>query len=162
MTDHIDAERLELWIERTLDAPVAAVWRAWTEHLEAWWCPKPWSTELVEMDLRPGGRSAMIMRGPNGEGGEVMEGIILEASPEHRIVFTNVVDSAWRPQVNSTMNIVGWFEFEPDGQRTRYRAGARHWDADSMAKHQAMGFHQGWNAVADQLEAVAQGLRDHA
>src|SRR5207244_2407331 len=102
---------------------------------------------LIELDLRPGGRSAMIMRGPNGEGGTPMEGIILAATPERRVVFTNAIDAQWQPQNDSMANIVAWFEFEPDGQRTLYRAGARHWDAGSMANHQAMGFHQGWNTV---------------
>jgi uncharacterized protein YndB with AHSA1/START domain len=153
MTDHRDDTRHELWIERVLDAPVAAVWRAWTEHLEEWWCPKPWTTELIEMDLRPGGRSAMIMRGPNGEGGGPMEGVILEVTPERRIVFTNVVNAQWQPQNDPTVNIVAWFEFEPEEKRTRYRAGARHWDAEAMAKHEA---------VADQLEAVAKRVRDDA
>ena len=158
MTDHTDTERHTLWIERVLDAPVDAIWTAWTEHLEAWWCPKPWTTELIALDLRPGGRSAMIMRGPNGEGGEPMEGVILEATAKRRIVFTNAVDAEWRPRVDAMANVVAWFEFEPEGERTRYHAGARHWDADAMARHHALGFHQGWNMAADQLEAVAQGL----
>ena len=38
-----------------------------TERLSEWWCPKPRTTEIVELDWRPGGRNAMVMRGPNGE-----------------------------------------------------------------------------------------------
>ncbi|WP_442679142.1 SRPBCC domain-containing protein [Sphingomonas sp. ASY06-1R] len=52
-----------LWIERVLDAPVAAVWQAWTEHLEEWWAPKPWTTRIIEQDLRAGGKSILDMRG---------------------------------------------------------------------------------------------------
>jgi uncharacterized protein YndB with AHSA1/START domain len=150
----------ELSVERLIDAPVEAVWKAWTDHLEEWWCPRPWTTELVEQDLRPGGRTAMIMRGPNGEGGEPMEGIFLEVTPLRRIVFTNVVDSNWQTQTSPVANIIGWFEFTPEGAKTRYRAGARHWDEEAMRKHADMGFEQGRGVVAEQLEAVARRIAE--
>jgi uncharacterized protein YndB with AHSA1/START domain len=88
---------LELSIERTLDAPIAAVWRAWTEHLEEWWAPKPWTAKIVEQDLRAGGKSVIDMRGPDGEGGP-MDGIFLEVTPERRIAFTNALDGDWNPK----------------------------------------------------------------
>ena len=50
-----------------MDAPIAAVWKAYTEHLNDWFCPPPWRAEVVEMDLRAGGRSAVTMYGPDGE-----------------------------------------------------------------------------------------------
>src|SRR4051812_20987437 len=107
-------ENHELFVTRLIDAPVDAVWRAYTEHLEEWWCPKPWTTELLALDLRPGGRIATIMRGPNGEGGDPMEGVILEAVPARRVVWTNAFDPNWQPQVSPVVNLVGIFEFEPD------------------------------------------------
>ncbi|WP_374140007.1 SRPBCC domain-containing protein, partial [Sphingomonas sp. 32-62-10] len=58
------------------------------DRLVEWWCPKPWSTEVIENDMRAGGRSAMIMRGPNGEE-SAMEGVFLEVVPGERVVFTN-------------------------------------------------------------------------
>ena len=57
----------ELAIERRISAPVATVWRAWTQHLPKWWAPRPWTTELLGLDLIPGGRFATTMRGPGGE-----------------------------------------------------------------------------------------------
>jgi uncharacterized protein YndB with AHSA1/START domain len=147
----------ELAVERVLDAPAAAVWRAFSEHLALWWCPRPWTTEVVTMELRAGGRFVTIMRNPEGEGGP-MAGIFLEVVPERRVVFTNVVDGDWQPQNSEVANIVGIFEFEADGERTRYRASARHWDEAAMRKHDEIGFSQGWGAVAGQLEEVAQRI----
>jgi uncharacterized protein YndB with AHSA1/START domain len=33
---------------------------------------------------------------------------------------------------------------------------ARHWDEKAMQTHRAMGFEQGWGAVADQLAELAE------
>ena len=150
----------ELFIERTLDAPVGAIWKAWTDHLEEWWAPKPWTTKIVEQDLRAGGKSILDMRGPDGEGGP-MEGVFLEVSPERRIVFTNALDGDWNPRDPQPMAMIGYFEFTDLGNgKTGYRAGARHWTAEAMEQHRAMGFEEGWGICARQLEQVAQRLAE--
>ena len=58
---------LTLSVTRLIDAPVEKVWKIAVERQAEWWCPKPWAVELIEQDWRAGGRSAMIMRGPEGE-----------------------------------------------------------------------------------------------
>lgn len=144
----------ELMVERLIDAPPSALWRAYTEHLSEWFCPKPWRAEVVEMDLRPGGRASITMYGPNGE---VVpnEGVYLEVVPERRIVFTDAFTAGWNP---AGPFMVGFFEFEPEGDKTRYRGLARHWSDEALEQHKAMGFEQGWSVVAEQLEAVAKRL----
>lgn len=141
----------ELSVTRHIDAPVAAVWRAWTQHLAEWFTPPPWTTELIAQDLRAGGRSAMVMRGPNGEE-NALEGVFLEVIPERLIVSTDAIRSDWTPQGPFMIRLDA---FEPDGTATRYTATARHWTAEAMEQHRAMGFEQGWGIVADQLAAVA-------
>ncbi|MFZ5746511.1 MAG: SRPBCC family protein [Pseudomonadota bacterium] len=144
----------ELVIERLIDAPVDAVWRAMTDHMAQWWCPRPWTVEIIAHDLVPGGRSAMVMRGPNGEE-QAMEGVVLEVVPGRRFVSTDAFRHGWVPQPPF---MVGFWEIEPDGDSTRYRAGARHWSAEAMEQHAAMGFADGWMAAAAQLEEVAKRL----
>ena len=89
--------QFELSVERYIEAPPETVFTVWTDRLEQWWCPRPWTTELIELDLRPGGRFAGVMRGPAGEE-EPMEGVILEVTPNERIVFTNAFTVGWIPQ----------------------------------------------------------------
>lgn len=144
----------ELSITRLIDAPREAVWRAWTERLTEWWAPKPWTTEIIELDLRPGGRSAMIMRGPNGEESPI-EGIILEVVPQESVVFTDAFTAGWIPHAAF---MVGFFRLEDEGGKTRYTAGARHWTAEALKQHEEMGFTEGWGAVAAQLEEVAKDM----
>ncbi|RZF64071.1 ATPase [Sphingomonas populi] len=147
------SEGNDLSITRLIDAPVDRVWSIVTERLTEWWCPKPWTTEIVELDWRAGGRSAMVMHGPNGEA-HAQEGVFLEVAPGERFVFTDAYAVGWVPQAPF---MTGIFDFADEGGKTRYTATARHWTAEAKAQHETMGFAQGWGAVADQLAALAEG-----
>lgn len=148
------SEDLTLSVTRLIDAPREAVWRAWTDHLAEWWVPRPWTVEIVEHDQRPGGRSAMIMRGPNGEEAP-QEGVFLDVAPMQRVVFTDAFTAGWIP---AKPFIVGVLEFADEGGQTRYTASARHWTAEDRDRHAEMGFAQGWGTVAEQLEEVAKRI----
>src|SRR3546814_4186400 len=87
-----------------------------------------------------------------------LEGVILEVIPERKVVFTDAFAKGWIPKKPF---ILGVFSFEPEGEGTRYRGIARHWDEAAMKQHQEMGFEQGWSAVADQLAEVAERSEEH-
>ncbi len=142
----------ELAVERRIAAAPERVWSVWTERLPEWWAPKPWTTRVIDMDLRPGGRSAMVMRGPDGET-PPMEGVFLEVTPARRIVLTDAFSVGWIP---SPAFMVSLFDFQPDGEGTLYRAAARHWDEATLKQHEAMGFTEGWGQVARQLAELAE------
>ncbi|WBH15602.1 SRPBCC family protein [Sphingomonas radiodurans] len=144
----------ELRIERLIDAPVATVWQAWTEHFAEWFVPRPWTVEVVEQDLRTGGRSAMVMRGPEGESNP-SEGVFLEVVPGRRIVSTDAFRADWEPQEPFMVRID---EFADAEGKTRYTAIARHWTVEARDQHAAMGFEAGWNAATDQLEEVVRRI----
>src|SRR5918994_4213918 len=54
----------DLVFERTFDAPREQVWKAFTDPqlIPRWWGPNETSTEVVEMDVRPGGKWRYISR----------------------------------------------------------------------------------------------------
>ena len=113
-------DALELSVARYIDAPPARVWQIMTERLTEWWCPKPWMVEVIEQDWRPGGRSAMIMLGPNGE--EMPhEGIFLEVTPGRRFVTTDALDSRWRPRGPFMVGI--WEDCAGGRRHALYRLG---------------------------------------
>jgi uncharacterized protein YndB with AHSA1/START domain len=146
----------ELSVTRHIAAPPDKIWNIMTTRLPEWWCPKPWTTEIVEQDWRAGGRSAMIMRGPKEGEVSPIEGIFLEVTPGKRFVFTNVVSKAsgdFRPQAPF---MIGGLELSPENGGTRYFAWSRHWDEASCNQHADMGFADGWSAVAAQLAALAE------
>jgi uncharacterized protein YndB with AHSA1/START domain len=58
-----------LTVERSFNAPVDLVWKAWTrpELLDQWWAPQPWKSETKEMNFVEGGHRLYAMVGPEGE-----------------------------------------------------------------------------------------------
>lgn len=58
----------ELRLTRVYDAPVSAVWDAWTiqEQVEQWWGPRGFTLTTHEKDLRAGGSWRYTMHGPDG------------------------------------------------------------------------------------------------
>src|SRR6266481_6402679 len=58
----------ELRITRIYDAPVAAVWDAWTDpgQVAQWWGPRGFTLTTHSKDLRPGGHWNYTMHGPDG------------------------------------------------------------------------------------------------
>ena len=142
----------ELSITRHIAAPTEKVWDIMANRQEEWWCPKPWRIEMVAQERRAGGRSAMIMRGPDGE--EMpQEGIFLDWTEGRRFVVTDAVNSEFMP---ADPFMIGSWEIEPEGDGTRYTARARHWTEEAMNQHVEMGFQDGWEACADQLQALAE------
>lgn len=145
-------EGFPLTVTRHIAAPPDRVWQIMTERLEDYWCPRPWRTEIIEIDWRSGGRMATIMRGPDGESHEG-DGVLLEVTPGVRFVFTDAFAPGWIPQ---TAFMVGCLEIAAEGEGTRYTGTTRHWTQEACDQHKAMGFEDGWAAVADQLAELAE------
>jgi uncharacterized protein YndB with AHSA1/START domain len=147
----------DLAISRLLRTPRAALWRAWTDpaQLKQWWCPKPWTTEVLAFELRPGGAFHTFMRGPDG-GTSDNPGCFIEIVREERIVFTSMLLGGWRP-ATPWMPFTANITMADEDGGTRYTATVMHPDAATQKKHEEMGFHEGWNLCIDQLDAFAKG-----
>lgn len=63
-----DVANKKLIVVREFDAPLEAVWKAWTDRelLDLWWAPKPWKAKTKSMDFREGGSWLYSMVGPDG------------------------------------------------------------------------------------------------
>lgn len=154
-----DIGRLDLVLTRTIGAPRALVWAAWTdpEHLKKWWAPAPHTTPECEMDLRSGGVFRTLMRGPDGTEYPV-DSVFLEVVELERIVFTDALTAGWRPVEKPFMTAI--ITLEEEGAATRYTARVLHATDADRKTHEEMGFHEGWGTCVDQLAALAAGLKD--
>jgi uncharacterized protein YndB with AHSA1/START domain len=144
----------ELVLTREIDAPREKLFRAWTqpELLKQWFAPLPFTTPHAELDVRPGGSSLIVMRGPDGTD-YPNRGVYLEVVENERLVSTDAFTHAWQPSEKPFMTLILTFE-EIDGGRTRYTARVRHWTVEDREMHEKMGFHEGWGTCADQLAAL--------
>ena len=147
--------KLDLVLERVLDVPPEAVWRAWTEPrlLEKWFCPRPWMAAECEIDLRPGGTFHTVLQGPDGTTLD-NPGCYLEVVPNRRLVFTTALGPGYRPQ-DHYIPFTAIITLEPKGKGTRYHVLARHKDEATAKQHVEMGFHAGWSTALDQLVEMA-------
>lgn len=77
---------------RTFDAPVAEVWKHWSdsEKVMKWWGPTGFTSPLAKMDFREGGVSLVCMRAPKEFGGVDMYNTwtYKKIVPHERIEFT--------------------------------------------------------------------------
>lgn len=148
-------EGRDLVLTRLIDAPREKVYRAWTdpELLKQWFAPLPWTTPRAALDVRAGGSSLVVMRGPDGN--EFPNpGIYLEVVPNERLVFTDAYTKAWKPSDKPFMTVI--LSFENSGGKTKYTARVRHWTVEDREAHEKMGFHQGWAQCAEQLVALVE------
>ncbi|MFF8097019.1 SRPBCC domain-containing protein [Streptomyces sp. NPDC016675] len=64
-----DLDRLTLTLIADFTAPVARVWKLWSDprQLERWWGPPTYPATVEEYDLTPGGEVTYFMTGPEGD-----------------------------------------------------------------------------------------------
>ena len=160
------AETLDLVLERTLDAPVDLVWKAYTDpqHLKQWFAPKPYEISEIELDLKPGGIFRFRMVGPDGfDTGHGTPGCVLEVVEGRKLVWTSALGPGFRPNEagegceSFPMTAVITFADAGDG-KTAYKAVALHKDVADKEAHDNMGFQDGWGTTARQLEELARSL----
>jgi uncharacterized protein YndB with AHSA1/START domain len=128
----------ELEIERLVDAPIARVWKAWTdpEQLKRWFAPRPYQLIVKSMDFRVGGRYEMAMRGPDG--------------------LDFPFGGTYREIVPPKDNMTTVITFAETGGKTRVHARQTFLAMTPVVKHAAAGAEQGWNMTMDQLVEFAQ------
>lgn len=154
IADRFDPDR-DLLLERVVPVTPQQVWDAWTvpEQLMQWFTPRPWTTTACDIDLRPGGAFRTVMRSPEGDEFD-NTGCYLVVEPGSRLVFTDALGPDFRPKSEPFMTAEVTIEAVEGG--TRYRAVARHVDPAGRAKHEEMGFAEGWGTALDQLVAFIQ------
>mgnify|MGYP003575869754 FL=1 len=159
-------DKLDLVLERTIDAPIDLVWKAYTDpnHLKKWFAPRPYEITECELDARPGGIFRIRMVGPDGfDTGHGNAGCVLEVVEGEKLVWTSALGPGYRPAEmgegceSFPMTAVVSFADAGNG-KTRYTAVALHKDAADKETHEKMGFQEGWGTVAGQLEEFAKGL----
>jgi uncharacterized protein YndB with AHSA1/START domain len=81
----------EIFLSRTLNAPVELIWEMWTtpEHIANWWGPDGFTNTISIMNIVPGGKWNLIMHGPDGTDYN-NESIFKEVIQYKKIVYDHV------------------------------------------------------------------------
>jgi uncharacterized protein YndB with AHSA1/START domain len=153
---------LDLSLQRVIHAPPATVWRAWTDpsRLERWWVPAPIVARVDRLEVRPGGAFVTSM----SDDGDVfvahLDASFLVVEEHERLVFTNAIDSRWRPSNPAPVAMTAEIMFGEHLEGTDYRVVVRHGDPAARARHEQLGFADGWGSVTAQLATLVEGEVD--
>lgn len=142
---------LDLVITRVIQAPRAAVWRAWSDpsSFAQWWVPAPAQCKVVAMELSPGGAFVTQISENGGDFMPHLNGCFLAVDAAERLVFTTCLVSGWRPAEEPFITAIIRFLDHPLG--TEYVAHVMHKNNTDRNNHEEMGFYDGWGTVIEQL-----------
>jgi uncharacterized protein YndB with AHSA1/START domain len=149
---------LDLSLERVIRAPRATVWGAWTDpsRLEKWWVPAPALCRVDRLDVRPGGAFVTRLSVDGVEFVPHLNACFLVVDELERIVFTNAIDSAWRPTNPAPVPMTAEVVLTDHPEGTGYRIVVRHGDPAARARHEELGFSEGWGSVTEQLAGLTE------
>lgn len=149
---------LDLALQRVIHAPLATVWSAWTDprNLERWWLPAPIRCKVERLEVVPGGAFVTRMSDDGVDFVPHVDGCFLVVDPLQRLVFTNAVDSQWRPAAPDPVAMTAEITMVEHPEGTDYRVTVRHGDPAARKRHEELGFAEGWGSVTAQLAALAE------
>ena len=156
--------KLDIVIERFVDAPTRLVWEALTkpEHLKEWYMPKAWGrVARAEMDVRPGGIFSIDIAGENGQEFPNL-GCFLDVVPMERLVWTSMLFPGYRPAVFDDIPITAIVTMETVGTGTRYVFTALHRNEADLENNKTSGWLQGTEIAVDQLVAHVESMKQTA
>ncbi|GAA11037.1 SRPBCC domain-containing protein [Gordonia alkanivorans] len=153
----IDPE-LDLTLHRIIRAPRQRIWDAWTqpEQFAKWWTPSPTITRVDRLEPRPGGALVTQMSDDGTTFVPHMDAAFLVAEPNERLVFTNAIDSSWRPAVPAPVPMTAEITLTDHADGTEYNVVVRHGNPSDRNRHDNLGFYDGWGSVTAALAELVE------
>ena len=152
--------KLDIVLERFIDAPTRLVWEALTkpEHLREWYMPRVWGrVSHADMDVRPGGIFRIDIATADGK--EVPNlGCFLDVVPKERLVWTSMLFPGYRPAVFDDVPITAIITMESVGTGTRYVFTALHRNEADLEENKSSGWLEGTGIALDQLVAHVKAM----
>jgi uncharacterized protein YndB with AHSA1/START domain len=139
-----------LRLSRTLHAPRATVFKAWTsaEHVKRWFCPETYTVPVAEVEMRVGGAFNVCMRSPTGEA-HWIRGTFVEITPNTRLVIdTHVTDTAGKKLFRAYTEV----DFADTLGGTRMDVVQTYTIIDPAAAWMIGGAPEGWRSTLEKLE----------
>ena len=151
----------ELVITRSMDAPRALVFKAWTDprRLRHWWGPDGFTNPVCELDPRPGGAIRIHMRAPDGTVYR-NRGVFHEIDEPERLVFSLGMEDQ---QGNIILEGVNTVIFTEQSGKTSLTLRVRMVKTSTEAMHHIGTMEEGWGQSLQHLAAdVASESKEHS
>lgn len=158
-----DPEALTMRLTAEFAAPVARLWRAFTDprQLERFWGPPGWPATFTEFDLTVGGRARYHMTSPQGEASRgAWEFLRIDAPASFEVLDSFVGEDGEALEGFPAMRMV--FSFDETDAGSRLTNVTYFSSLDGLEQAVAMGAVEGSRMAMDQLDAVLQDLRAYA
>ena len=156
-----DPEALTTTMVAEFAAPVERLWQVFTDprQLERFWGPPTWPSTFTEFDLRPGGRAAYRMTGPEGETSSGYWEFVRIEEPRLLEMLDGFADDDGNPNPEMpSMRMTYEFAATPGGSRL---TGVTYFpDHESLERLVAMGMVEGATQAMNQLDIVVHQLRE--
>jgi uncharacterized protein YndB with AHSA1/START domain len=148
-------------LTRTLHAPPAVVFEAWTsaDSVKRWFAPQPYTVPEAKVDLRVGGAFEVCMRSPDGEI-HWTRGTFVEIETGRRLVIEMNIDAPQGPAGALAMRALTVIEFSYalGGTLLEVTQSYTVFDPDAAAPMLA-GAPIGWGMTLEQLGRVVMEMR---
>ncbi len=134
---------------RTINAPVAKVFEAWTDaaQLKRWLAPHPYEVREATADARPGGRYRIVVATVD-DGPHTTTGEYLEVEPGRRLVMTWFYEGPLGKDETPSVVTVDFLEVAP---------GATEVTLTHAELRSDEGGREGWTLILDKLAALFDG-----
>jgi len=131
-----------LIVERVIDASLAEVWTAWTEpeFVGRWFAPGTMRAEVLDYDVRTGGRYRIRMR-DNHDSTHTIGGEFLQVTPLLKLVLS----WAWEGDETTKSKVTVNFEAQDGGTQINIV------HENLPSEESATQHEQGWNGCLDNL-----------
>ncbi len=158
-----DETALTITVVADFAASVERLWEAYTDprQLEKFWGPKEYPATFTRHDVVPGGQSAYVMTGPDGE---AMKGYWKWQSVEPSTSFEVLDGFALEDgSPNAEMpELRAFFQFEGTDQGARVTSTTFFNSAEDLARLVEMGMEQGLREAMAQMDDVLADLESFA
>lgn len=147
-------------VTREFDAPLAHVWRAYTEKelLDQWWGPEPWRAETKSMNFKEGGYWLYAMVGPQNEKHWGRMNYIRIEHHKHFDIEDCFCDE--NGTVNSSLPVsTGRNQFAESTGQTRVEMKFTYATEEDLQKIVEMGFEEGISMCLEQLVKVLAKMK---
>jgi uncharacterized protein YndB with AHSA1/START domain len=150
-----DVANKSMHIERTFDAPLHAVWNAWTDStlLDLWWAPKPYRAVTKEMNFANQGQWLYYMLGPEGDK-TYCKASYSNISPLKSYEAVDAFCDENGVATDAFPNMHWKVSFHDQGEKTLVTIDIRYDSVESMEKIIEMGFQEGFSMAHDNLDEM--------